>query len=306
MSMPPPPLPPDLAEQPAQEVLTEVPINEARVLFNSFANFLTVSVHTILYYRDIYPEQTFLSAKAFNLPVHQSRHPKVCAWINDAVDAVLTQIAKGSVEHVAVVIHSPQDSSLSPSVSTNQRVAPGTVLERWMFDVSHFPPWPGGIEAMKNFRNDDVDEQPEDDDENGSGDDNNAEAVVDGVPAGNDPPSAVNWADIEEHFRGTVRRLAYAGEKMEPLPPACTFTVVVELRDEAQAPIGHPQPWIPTQSQDGRPSGSQSAKRRTLDNSTTPIRSVEAGPLFFECWVEESKVKSTMQVSRSQNSNSSV
>lgn len=282
MSMPPPPLP----GQPTQQT-KDVPITEARALFNSFTSFLTVAIHTILYYRDIYPRQTFLSAKAFNLAVHQSRHPKVCAWINDAVDAVLTQLAKGAVDRVAVVIHS----------------APGTALERWMFDVSHFPSWPGGIEAMRNFRHGDP---RGDDDENASGDDNNAEAAIEPLPAGSDPPSAINWADVDEHLRGAVRRLAYAGEKMEPLPKACTFTVAVELRDEAHAPIGHPQPWIPTQSQEARPPGSHAVKRPATDKTTVPIRSVEAGPLFFECWVEESKAKSVVQLTRSQSSNSSV
>lgn len=297
MSMPPPPLP-SLVEQSIPQT-TEVPITEARALFDSFSNFLTVSIHTILYYRDIYPKQTFLSAKAFNLPVHQSRHPKVCTWINDAVDAVVSQIAKGAVDRVAVVIHSPSDSS-------QLQLAPGTVLERWIFDVSHFPSWPGGVEALKNFRHDAGDETREDDDENASGDENNAEAVIEGVPALNDLPPAINWADVDEHLRGAVRRLAYAGEKMGPLPQSCTFTVAVELRDEAQAPIGHPQPWIPTQSQDGRSPGSHLVKTSPTNNNTTPIRSVEAGPLFFECWVEESKAKSLMQNPRSQSSNSSL
>lgn len=297
MSMPPPPLP-SLAEQPTPQT-TEVPITEARALFKSFSSFLTVSIHTILYYRGIYPQQTFLSAKAFNLPVHQSRHPKVCSWINDAVDAVMTQIAKGSVDRVAVVIHSPSDSS-------QLQLPPGTVLERWMFDVSHFPSWPGGMEALKNFRHDAGDEPREEDDENASGEENNVEAVIEGMPALNDVPPAINWADVDEHLRGAVRRLAYAGEKMEPLPQSCTYTVAVELRDEAQAPIGHPQPWIPTQSQDGRSPTSPSVKRPTIDNNTTPIRSVEAGPLFLECWVEESKAKSLAQKSQSQSSNSSV
>lgn len=305
MSMPPPP-PPDLPEQSTHQT-TEVPITEARALFDSFTRFLTVSVHTILYYRDIYPRQTFLSARAFNLPVHQSRHPKVCTWINDAVDAVVTQIAKGSVERVAVVIHSPPDSSPSTHPSV-QQLAPGTVLERWMFDVSRFPSWPGGIEAMRNLRHDGGDEHREDEDENASGDDNNAEAAMEGVPAEHDPTAAINWADVDEHFRGAVRRLAYAGEKLEPLPQACTFTVVVELRDEAHAPIGHPQPWIPTQSPDGRPLASYPTKKPTINNTntTTPIRSVEAGPLFFECWVEESKAKGAMQASLNQSPNSSV
>jgi mitotic spindle assembly checkpoint protein MAD2B len=46
-----------------------------------FSDFLTVAIHTILYERDIYPRDSFLSAKKYNYSVRQSRHPKVCQWI---------------------------------------------------------------------------------------------------------------------------------------------------------------------------------------------------------------------------------
>lgn len=296
MSMPPPP-PPGGTELPPltpQQATTEVPIAEAQSLLSSFTSFLTVSIHTILYYRNIYPRETFLSAKAFNLPVHQSRHPKVCSWINDAVDAVMAQIAKGTVERVAVVIHSPPDSS-PMRVSPLQQLAPGSVLERWMFDVSLFPSWPGGLEALKNFLGEEGEQQLDDQDpveeENGSGDDNVADASLEGVAAENDPSVAINWTDVDEQLRGAVRRLAYAGEKMDALPEACTFTVAVELRDEARAPIGHPQPWIP--SQPGRDVGGA---------QTTPIRAIEAGPLFLECWVEEGMAKNALRKTQSQTS----
>lgn len=303
MSMPPPPLP-ETADQLLAPQTTEVPIAEARTLLNSFTSFLTVSVHTILYYRDIYPKQTFLSAKAFNLPVHQSRHPKVCEWINDAVDAVMVQVAKGTVERVAVVIHSSPNSSPVKSAST-QQLAPGSVLERWMFDVSRFPSWPGGIEALKNFRGGadeglQRDEEEPGDDDNGSGDEHPADV---GAAVENDPPVPVNWVDVDEQLRGAVRRIAYAGEKMEALPEGCTFTVAVELREEAAAPIGHPQPWIP--SQPSLQPASQNRPKKGCDvggASTTPIRAIEAGPLFFECWVEEGKTKEAIQSSESQTS----
>lgn len=312
--MPPPPLP-GPAEQPLALQTTEVPIAEARTLLNAFTSFLTVSIHTVLYYRNIYPKQTFLSAKAFNLPVHQSRHPKVCSWINDAVEAVMAQITKGTVERVAVVIHPPPNSppiKLSPT----QKLSPGSVLERWIFDVSHFPSWPGGIDALRNFRGGEGgeggdlprDEEEPGEDENGSGEENLAGgATAEGGAAENDPGAAINWTDVDEQLRGAVRRLAYAGEKMDTLPEGCAFTVAVELRDDASAPIGHPQPWIP--SQPGLQPASQNRQQKGRDvggASTTPIRTIAAGPLFFECWVEEGRAKENFRSSASQTPQSST
>lgn len=309
MSMPPPPLPGAAANQPMPQT-TDVPIGDARILFSSFSSFLTVSIHTVLYYRGIYPKQTFLSAKAFNLPVHQSRHPKVCSWINDAVDAVTAQLAQGRVERVAVVIHAPTNPSFLSATST-QQIAPGSVLERWMFDVSHFPAWPGGIEALNNFRGESAGNEQKDDDgpedEDGSGDENTRDAAGDGGPAENDVASAINWTDVDEQLRGAVRRIAYAGEKMEALPEGCTFTVAFELREEAQAPIGHPQPWIPSQPSLQPVSRTRSQKGHDVGGAkTTPIRAIEAGPLFLECWVEEGAAKDALRVSQAQSSNSSA
>lgn len=60
----------------------------------AFSDFLTVAIHTILYERDIYPRESFLSARKYNYPVKQSRHPKVCRWIQDAVAAVEVEMLK--------------------------------------------------------------------------------------------------------------------------------------------------------------------------------------------------------------------
>ena len=94
-----------------------------RYLITSFTDFLTVAIHTILYERSIYPQTSFLSARKYNLAVRQSRHPKVCEWINDAVAAVETELLKGSVDKVAIVVY---DKSNTPR-------------ERFVFDVSRFP-----------------------------------------------------------------------------------------------------------------------------------------------------------------------
>lgn len=184
-----------------------------------------------------------------------------------------------------------------------------------MFDVSRFPSWPGGLEALKNFRGGEGEDLQRDDEEpaeedNASGDENLTDAAAAAAAAAavdNDQAVAVNWVDVDEQLRGAVRRIAYAGEKMEVLPEGCTFTVAVELREEAAAPIGHPQPWIP--SQPGLQPASRDRPQTGHDiggTSTTPIRAIEAGPMFFECWVEEGKTKESFHSSESLTSQSST
>ncbi|CAJ2502054.1 Uu.00g049070.m01.CDS01 [Anthostomella pinea] len=257
--------------QPVQPAGPSVPLSQATHLLTSFTYFLTVCIHNILYYRSLYPAATFLTSRAYNLPVHQSRHPKVCAWIRDAVDAVRAQIVQGAVERVAVVIYDDR----------------ARVMERWMFDVGGFPAWRGFLLGKGKWKERDRDED-------------GGERGVDGAESGFDAAAAnanaaegkVNWTDVDEQLRAAIRRLAYAGEKMGPLPAGCTFTVAVELRDQAEAPIGHPQPWVPTQPNlQTKSSERETAGEDVGGAKTTPLRAVEAGPLFFECWVEEGKAK---------------
>ena len=75
--------------QPQSQVL-----DTYQAVVSAFSEFLTVAVHTILYERDIYPRASFLSARKYNYPVQQNRHPKVCKWIQDAVAAVETELLK--------------------------------------------------------------------------------------------------------------------------------------------------------------------------------------------------------------------
>ncbi|KAG6017233.1 hypothetical protein E4U41_004253, partial [Claviceps citrina] len=69
---------------PSQHQPSHLVPSQASFLLSSFTNFLTVALHSILYHRALYPPASFLTARAYNLPVHQSRHPAVCAWIRDA------------------------------------------------------------------------------------------------------------------------------------------------------------------------------------------------------------------------------
>ena len=311
MAKPNPPQQPDQGDaQPSS-----LGITEGHNLLTSFNTFLTIAIHNILFYREIYPPRTFLSARAYNLPVHQSRHPKVCSWIQDAVDAVAVQLAEGNVSRVAVVLHaalkpkaakpaavakppppppaakeeeavgSPskgETAAMSSSSKSDQKtpskgssgenekpgpdaaaaeapkstastgsttsgrtkIAPGAVLERWMFDVGHIPAWPGGARAMKDLGNILANEGDVDDDDGedgdrvelvGGGDDDEAEDELAGSDSEDDE---VNWADVDEQFRGAIQRMAHTAEKLAKLPDNCTFTVAVELKDEGKPPIG--------------------------------------------------------------------
>jgi len=225
----------------------ELPLKEAHQLLTTFTSFLTVAIHSILYYRRLYPPTTFLSSRAYNLPVHQNRHPKVCAWIRDAVSAVSAQLALGTVDRVAVVIHSPLSPDQPSDDKTLSSIPPGAVLERYLFDVSRFPSWPGGPDAMRDYGNSLRRKDEEEDDDRFAPAAPDEEDEVDNDEAARERRrrrqqqqrnGRVNWTDVEEQFRGVLRRLSHAAERLDPVPEGCTFTVAVELRDEAQAPIG--------------------------------------------------------------------
>jgi mitotic spindle assembly checkpoint protein MAD2B len=177
---------------------TEHILDTYQSLLTTFSDFLIVAIHTILYERAIYPPTTFISTRKYNFPVRQNRHPKVCKWIMDAVAAVESELQKGTVNRVAVVIYSRD----------------AIPLERFMFDVSSFPEVPAG-ELLTEFENRDAE----------------------GGQQGRSGFKA-NLVDVEEQLRATVRKLASCGSKLSPLPEGCSYTVTVELKDKADPPIG--------------------------------------------------------------------
>lgn len=74
---------PSRAERPVVSTLANI--------VSIFADFLTVAIHTILYERQIYSPDLFISTRAYNHPVRQARHPALCKWIQDAVEACSAQ-----------------------------------------------------------------------------------------------------------------------------------------------------------------------------------------------------------------------
>lgn len=202
------------------------PLNrdQSHPLLTSFPPFLLVAIHSLLYHRHLYPPTTFLSTRAYNLPVHQSRHPAVCAWIRSAVDALSIQLARGTVARVAVVMHAPAPSR--------------AVLERWVFDTTAFPAWPAGrsrepARAMADFGRM---MEREARGEEGRGR-HGIELFPDPEVGGEGTSSRVRWPDVDEQLRGALRRLGHVAGGMGGLPEGSTYTVAVEMREEGRAPI---------------------------------------------------------------------
>ncbi|KAL7911614.1 DNA-binding protein [Trichoderma velutinum] len=247
-----------------------LPSHAANPLLSSFTSFLTVAIHSLLYHRGLYPETSFLAARAYNLPVRQSRHPGLCAWISDAVAAIAAQLRAGSIRRIALAVHSP------PAPTTTQ---PVVVRERWVFDVHRFPAWGSSAETdAPTSHQQQQQQQPQQQDL----DEPVAEDADDAAA------EKLNWADIHEALRAALQRLAYAAQGAPKLPPGCTFTLALELRDEAEAPIGYPQPWIPSEGPLQPPTAEKPHQGESLRGAATkPVRSVRADPLFFECWLEQ-------------------
>ncbi|EPE03607.1 horma domain-containing protein [Ophiostoma piceae UAMH 11346] len=71
---------------------TSLSIDEAVRLYGVLQHFFEVAVHSVLYYRRLYPERAFAAVSAFGVPVHQCRHPAVCAWVRSAVQEIMRQL----------------------------------------------------------------------------------------------------------------------------------------------------------------------------------------------------------------------
>lgn len=271
----------------------------------AFSDFLTVSIHTILYERDIYPRTSFLKARKYNYPVRQSRHPKVCQWIQDAVAAVEVEMLKCAIHSTSLIICSSPPSS--------------TPLERYTFCTAAFPqiqpsehltPFsPGSNGPPSSSTNPPI----------------NSAAPAALLPLPKPPPPTQN---LPSQFRAALSRLTTILPTLAPLPPDCTFTLAIELRESADAPIGvsvrNVQPWIVAEpgmqkeqqrarrrqaaarGQGGGEEGAAAAAVAEDDEGagkglgsvrTTPIRSLDAGAFVMEMWVEEGKGKLALQQS---------
>jgi mitotic spindle assembly checkpoint protein MAD2B len=234
--------------------------NTYKSLITTFTDFLTVAVHTILYIRHCYPATSFISSKAYNYPIHQSRHPKVCTWINDAITSIQQELLKGIVDRIAIVI-------------TNED---GKPLERFIFDVARFVVVGKGDWYVPISRD-------------GDGE---------GAGSGAVEKEGEETVDMSEQFRAVLARLSTCHSTLKPIPHGCSFTIAIELKEASDPPLKHPQAWMPVEPSVQRTVGidadgfEEVRKGEDLGGvRTVAVRSVEAGEMCFEMWIEEGKGK---------------
>lgn len=268
-------------------------VSTHRALISTLTSFLTVTTHQILYLRHIYPPASFLTTRAYNYPVHQNRHPAVNTWINDAIASIASELSKNTVSYISLCIH---------ELDTN------AVLERWTFDLHTLP---AVAKRDRDIPFASADPAGATGEPNNSDDD----AVL---------PHKVNLTDLEATFRATLSRLSSTAARLAPLPsgpgaPELTFTLTIELRTNADRPVGRldaderrwivaepdPQPQPQPQSQPTDPAAAASKSSSDPSNNNTaaqtnnsepqgkthPIRRLSAAPLHMEMWVEESAHK---------------
>lgn len=58
----------------------------------AFLEHLECAVHTILFQRDIYPKEMFMTARKYDRPVKMCRVPKVNEYVRNMVDMVGVQL----------------------------------------------------------------------------------------------------------------------------------------------------------------------------------------------------------------------
>lgn len=261
-----------------------------------FTTFLTAYTHTLLYLRSLYPRTSFVQSRFHNTSVYQSRHPLVCEWIADAIAAVREELLSGSVAKIGIVVFSYGGGG------GDEGSGSAKIMERYMFDVSGFPVVDKADRNMEiEWEHDATPEDSDDEGDEGGGMRRRKTKALDGDVDVN----------LSEQFRAALLALTMRTSALAPLPPNCSFNISMELKDEGDIdpPIGHPQPWIPVQpslQKTGRKAAIRDeleeeefeAGRRTAKEGedlggakVTPIRSVEAGVLRFETWIEEGKAK---------------
>lgn len=241
----------------------------------SFTNFLGVAMHQILFLRSVYPRATFLPVRAYNYPVRQSRHPKVCGYIRDVALAVESEILKGTITAVTVIIN---------SIRTNQP------MERYAFDLSGFPRVPTG-DIYTTFE------------------ERNKEDTIRPPTTAQNIDLEAQFRACLARLASACARLTPL-----PRDDEFGFTVCIEVREDALPPAGttnEEQAWIVAQpgqvhvrsctapysvSKLGSHSEQPAIPTSNGRAKTVPVRRVEAGELRLELWVEEARQKFDQQL----------
>lgn len=236
-------------------------------LCTTLTTFLTVAVHTLLYNRACYPASSFLLARAYNYPVRQSRHPAVCAWISDAIEAVHSELLAGTLSRVALVICNPRTA------------AP---LERFVFDLGRLP-FVSQADAQARLVREGEENLPEEENVDIS---ESLRAVLAKV-------ATIN-ARLGPIPSGCPFTLAIElKDDIDVDPPLGHPQPWIPAQPASQkTKLNHSDAGGEAQTNGSRPSR---LGKDLIDARVIPIRSVDAGELLFEMWAEEGLAKYNAQ-----------
>jgi hypothetical protein len=207
-------------------------------------------------------------------------------------------LTKSAVSNVSLCIYECQSNS---------------VLERWTFDLQHFPSIPKKDRDIP-FSDDQVTSVTA-----------TAAAKATGKPISDQDDdddalsNKISIVDLEASFRATLSRLNATVPRLKPLPeppqgPECSFTLTIEILPNADRPVGRlereERKWVaaePEVNANAQPlSPTAELEKRSISNAgkgtTHPIRRLANGPLYLELYVEESAAKSKYDMLHDRNS----
>ncbi|KAF8530884.1 DNA-binding protein [Trichophaea hybrida] len=104
-------------------IIPELWITGYSSFIRSFIQHLECAIHTIIYERDIYPQELFITMRKYDYPVKMCRVPQVSQYVRQIAGIVGNQLLEGYLQIVSIVIVSEQYQP----------------LERFNFDFSSFP-----------------------------------------------------------------------------------------------------------------------------------------------------------------------
>ncbi|WVR06599.1 hypothetical protein IAU60_003631 [Kwoniella sp. DSM 27419] len=117
--------------------MTQRPGLSYKEIADAIVSFLEISIHTLLHLRSIYPTSTFTRRRAHSVPVYQSRHPQVQAYISNVIAALAPEVHAGKLRRMTMVIKGVDD---------------GLPRERMLFDLGYL----AEIDKLREGRNVDV------------------------------------------------------------------------------------------------------------------------------------------------------
>ena len=277
-----------------QNVPTRDRIEDSPLTYNQLVSgiidFLEVAFHTILCMRSVYPYDVFARRKKYSHPCYQSRHPGLNEYISRVLAALRSEIEKGTVSKVILVIRpnvvvEPRngvDGSGSSAGITSSHGDGGAgaadAYERFVFSLDYILP-----SSLIDPRDRDL-------------------AIS----------SNVTSNELELILRGFMQKLMVVDGILYDMPtatgangsaevaaPELTFAVVLEMADEDTSPTGKDRneastgDWIPADGENlGRthrthPLGNASISDAAPPPKIRPIKTLDSGVINLMLYVEE-------------------